>query len=117
MRRFRVCVLCGALVLPISGRAVDADVSGRWSLNIVDKDATHRHETCVFVQSGTRLTGACGPENTEGVPLIGEINGNELRWQVERGPSYKAVLDRTLRFMKGTFQGTVEGLFTAMKTK
>lgn len=110
-------VLCGALVLLFSGSLLAADVSGTWALNIVDKDATHRHETCVFVQSGTRLTGACGPERAEGTPLTGEIDGNEVRWHVERGPSYTAVLDNTLRFMRGTFQGTAEGLFTAMKTK
>ncbi len=109
--------LLALFVLLFFGRVHAADVSGRWSLNIVDKDATHRHETCVFVQSGRRLTGTCGPETVEGTPLSGEIDGNEVKWQVEHGPAYTAVLDGTLTFMKGTFQGTAEGLFTAIKTK
>ncbi|MCM3879666.1 MAG: hypothetical protein ND807_06135 [Vicinamibacterales bacterium] len=115
MRRFLTTFL--VLISVVAARGLAADVSGNWAMNIVDKDATHRHATCTFVQEGRRLTGTCGPENVEGSSVRGEINGNELAWQVEGGPAYKAVLDETLTFMKGTFSGAGEGLFTAMKTR
>lgn len=114
MRQFLLAIL---VVILVTRGLLAADVSGQWALNIVDKDATHRHGTCTFVQEGRRLTGTCGPENTQGSPLRGEINGNELRWEVDDGPSYTAVLDSTLTFMKGTFAARGEGIFTAMKTK
>jgi hypothetical protein len=113
MRRF----LFVAAALLATARLAAADISGQWALNIVDKDATHRHASCTFVQAGARLSGFCGPEKGEGVSLTGEIHDAEVSWEVEGGPSYRATLDQTQRFLRGTFSGDGEGLFTAMKTK
>jgi hypothetical protein len=92
-------------------------VAGTWAMNFVDKDGTHTQGYCTFTQDGPALAGVCGPTASGGSRLTGEITNNELTWQVEEGPSYKAVLDDHGTFMRGTFSRGSEGIFTAMKTR
>jgi hypothetical protein len=90
-------------------------VTGTWAFNFVYKDGTHTQGYCTFRQEESRLTGACGPETTGGSALTGEIAGGEVRWQVQDGPAYKAVLDGQGTFMRGAFTGDGDGIFTATK--
>lgn len=96
--------------------AVVIIVTGTWALNFVYKDGTHTQGYCTFRQEGTRLTGACGPDAAGGSQFAGEITNGNLKWQVDDGPAYTAVLDERGTFMRGTFTGSGEGIFTAMKT-
>jgi len=49
--------------------------------------------------------------------VTGDIATDRLTWQVEEGPSYTAALEDGGTFMKGTFSGSGEGIFTATKLK
>jgi hypothetical protein len=92
-------------------------VTGTWAMNFIYRDGTHTQGYCSFKQDGNTVTGRCGPEVAGGSPVTGEITNNEMTWQVEEGPAYKAVLDEGGVFMRGTFSVSGDGLFTAMKTR
>jgi hypothetical protein len=94
-----------------------ADVSGEWALNIIDKDGTHRQATCTFIQEGARLTGRCAGDGSERQLVGGAIKGSAVTWDEETAVSYAATVDDKWRFMKGTFTGRVDGIFTAIRTK
>jgi hypothetical protein len=97
--------------------AVVIVVTGTWAMNFVYKDGTHTQGYCTFRQEGTSLTGACGPEIKGGDPLAGDVTGDRLIWRVEEGPSYTGTVEEGGTFMKGTFGGSGDGIFTATKLK
>jgi hypothetical protein len=93
-----------------------AVVTGPWALNFIYRDGTHTQGYCTLVQRGTVLSGACGPDMAGGAPISGSIVDNEVIWQVDGGPSYRATLDERGTFMRGAFSSTGgEGVFTAMR--
>ena len=51
------------------------------------------------------------------VIVVTGIAGGEVRWKVQDGPAYKAVLDEQGTFMRGAFTGDGDGIFTATKLK
>ena len=108
-------VLIVALLLGVAAPPTNA--TGTWALNVVYKDGTHTQGYCRFNQDGTTLSGACGPDTAGGSRLTGKILNKEISWQVDDGPAYKAVLDESGTFMRGTFSLSGEGIFTAMKTQ
>jgi hypothetical protein len=91
-------------------------VSGTWAFNFVYKDGTHTQGYCTFRQEASRVTGACGPETSGGEPLSGEIDGDRLTWRVDDAVSYAASVDAAGSFMRGSFNGAGDGIFTASKT-
>jgi hypothetical protein len=97
--------------------AVVIVVTGTWAMNFVYRDGTHTQGYCTLRQEGTRVTGACGQEIKGGAPLAGDIANDRLTWHVEEGPSYTADVEEGGTFMKGTFTGSGEGIFTATKLK
>ena len=92
-------------------------VTGAWALNFVDRDGTHTQGYCTFTQTDEKLSGECGAERTGGMPLTGEIHGQEVTWRVRGGASFKAILDEHGDFMNGSFSERSDGIFTGTRTK
>lgn len=115
-----------ALLLGSSIVAVAApNLTGQWSVHnsIAGNESDQQ---CTFVQSDTKLTGACKSEEGKDLPVTGTLEGNKITWRYDSeyngSPltlTYTATLDDS-----GTIAGSVEvdpfgitGDFTATPAK
>jgi len=115
-----------ALLLGSSIVAVAApNLTGQWSVHnsIAGNESDQQ---CTFVQSDTKLTGACKSEEGKDLPVTGTLEGNKITWRYDSeyngSPltlTYTATLDDS-----GRIAGSVEvdpfgvtGDFTATPAK
>jgi hypothetical protein len=86
--------------------AAAADLTGTWQLHL-DPDFGGEDDTivCTFTQDGGKLTIRCGG----GLPLIGDVNRDKVRFEGKTGPQneftsvFTGVLDDQAKTMKGTW--------------
>jgi hypothetical protein len=95
------------LMLAFVETAVAAtDLTGAWQLHL-DPDFGGEDDTivCTFTQDGEKLTIRCGG----GLPLIGEVKGDKVRFEGQTGAQneftsvFTGVLDDQATTMKGTW--------------
>ena len=94
------------------------DLSGTWEIdaNFDDANLSGGGFDCVFAQEGDRLTGSC-----QDIPLTGEVNGTNVRWQIKAGQTqdtitYTGSMNESGTSINGRFSMPGKGgRFTAAK--
>jgi hypothetical protein len=120
MKKLSIATLAGLAFVVLVAAA--SDVTGKWDVDVKFDDSSVKGGgiDCVFKQNGEQLTGNCA---AGGVPLTGEIKGQNIRWQTTAWSDevtivYSGIVDEAGTSMKGSF--TIDGKggsFTALKSK
>jgi len=100
--------------------ATTANVTGTWEIEATfdDSSVSGGGFDCAFKQDGERLTGSCSGGTA---PLTGEVQAQNITWQLKAGVTQEAVtftgvVDEAGASMKGRFTiGGTGGRFTALK--
>ena len=123
------------VMLPVFSTGIAAaDISGEWKVDGVFDDAsrsrgwpTARAElVCTLKLDNGKVLGDCKPTNAaKGVPVVGDVKGENIRWQFEiviqpgGAPvvmTYTGRLDQTQTAARGTFAvADFGGDFTARR--
>ena len=115
MSKLNVALFAG-LALVVLGAA--ADVTGTWAVDASfdDSSVPGGEFDCAFKQEGEQLTGNCS-----GRALTGEVNGQNVRWQLQvdnppQTTTYSGMVNEPGTRINGTFTLAGKGgHFTASK--
>jgi hypothetical protein len=111
--RISTIILCAALAVLVSGTALAADITGKWTGQMAGPDGGSMSLTFNFKQDGTKLTGSA--EGPGGDPLEikdGKVEGDKISFTISfdaGGGAMKILHEGTVKTDEITLNVKMEG--------